>query len=219
MDSLPADLINYVLRPLLEDIEVISLFECNQNMHKIKGCLKNYVNMTLKVHRYSYLISKLHVETINEYNTFIKNLDKYNNVTYLKFGDSINQPINLPNSITVLTFGDSFNQFIVLPDSITDLTFGNSFNQFIVLPNSIRVLTFGYHFNQLINLPNAITVLTFGDSFNQPIVLPSKKNKISKGIILPNSIMVLKFGNFFKQPLVLSRKGIKKEYYLILLRF
>lgn len=70
-------------------------------------------------------------------------------LTFLKFGDGYNSPIQLPQTLLYLLFGQSFNHPIdVFPPNLIQVTFGSDFCQNISkLPNTVKRLVLGEAFD------------------------------------------------------------------------
>ena len=84
MDNLTYDLINYIISKYLKDKELINLYKYKPN---IKILLNEYykINQTTNL---ELIITNLYINTISEYNFFIQNIVKYNNIK--KIGEIFN---------------------------------------------------------------------------------------------------------------------------------
>ena len=133
MEYLPSDLLNYVICPHLENVEFINLLDCYKYKNSIKVCLNDFIEFSKIKKSYRRLVNKLIIDTEKEYNSFIKHLDRYKKVTFLKFGDYFNYPVVLPNFIRNVRFGYAFNKPITIPDNVVKLRFGTLFDQPIII--------------------------------------------------------------------------------------
>jgi hypothetical protein len=193
MDSIAPDLLNYVICPLLNNQELINLVKSNQYMTAIKCSLKESITFSQIEDCFCKLVTKIIINTGDDYNTFMKHLDKYYKVRTLTFGDGFNQPVIIPASVTTLIFGFCFNQPITIPASVTTLIFGVYFNQPIIIPTSVTTLTFGIFFDKPITIPTSVTTLTFGCNFGQPITVSEKVkltylNEFDRQRDIPNNV-------------------------------
>jgi hypothetical protein len=129
----------------------------------------------IKPHIFCNLINKLFIKTIDEYNTFLNNLDKYNKVRYLYFDNKFNHLIKIPNFITHIVFGNYFNQPIIfgIPNSVIDIRFGYFFDQPLKIPNDFSSNPNKNQFSVL--LPDSLKFLTLYN-YQKPLCVPNTIN-------------------------------------------
>ena len=82
MDKLPFDLVNYVISDLLEDEQLINLYKCNKDMQKIKRILRGRYSISKNTESYSKLISRILINTKEEYEYYIKYVTLNPNIKY-----------------------------------------------------------------------------------------------------------------------------------------
>jgi hypothetical protein len=173
METIPHDIIIYILMPLLEDKDKLSFMQQN----KITSThIRSKTILDTKYYEVQYIPPNAYIKkALIVYNVDLHTIILPQSVTMIKFDDAIDRyipPIFFENNKNIqdIIFGARFNQTIkpdVLPATLNKLEFGHDYDQYIevgVLPVNLKKLIFKHHYSQCISagvLPSNLESLEF----------------------------------------------------------